>query len=93
MANEKLLDVEIVTPGKTVFIGKAQSVTVPGTLAPFQILFNHAAIVSSLDPGTIRIFDDEGKNVFFATGKGFAEVNKNLVSILVESAQEDTVKG
>ncbi len=91
MANEKLLDVEIVTPQKTVFTGKAQSVNVPGSLAPFQVLFNHAAIVSSLDNGTIRIVDSNGKNIFFATGKGFAEVNKNLVSILVESALEETV--
>ena len=89
MANEKLLDVEIVTPQKTVFTGKAQSVTVPGSLAPFQILYNHAAIVSSLDQGKVRIVDSNGKDVLYSTGKGFAEVNKNLVSILVESADTE----
>lgn len=89
MANEKLLDVEIVTPQKTVFTGKAQSVTVPGSLAPFQILYNHAAIVSSLDQGKVRIVDTNGKDVLYTTGKGFAEVNKNLVSILVESADTE----
>jgi len=63
MAQDKLLEVEIVTPQKTVFSGKAQSVTLPGSQAPFQVLFNHAPIVS-----------------------GFTEVSKNVVSVLVETA-------
>ena len=88
MANEKLLDVDIVTPQKVFFSGKAQNVSVPGSQSPFQVLFNHAPIVSSLDLGIVRIVDENGKNNFYATGTGFVEVSKNKVSILVENAFE-----
>ena len=86
MAQDKLLDVEIVTPQKVVFSGKAVSVSVPGSLSAFQILYNHAPIVSSLDMGIIKIVDDNDSNIFYATGSGFTEVSKNKISILVESA-------
>jgi len=86
MAQEKLINIEIVTPQKVVFSGKAQSVTLPGSLAPFQVLYNHAPIVSSLDLGIIRIVDENNKKLFYASNSGFAEVSKNNVSILVEKA-------
>jgi len=88
MAYEKLLDVDIVTPQKIFFSGKAQNVTVPGLQAPFQVLYNHAPIVSSLELGIVRIVDESGKNSYYATGTGFVEVSKNKVSILVENAFE-----
>jgi F-type H+-transporting ATPase subunit epsilon len=90
MANDKLLQIEIVTPQKTVFAGKAQSITVPGTKAPFQVLINHAPIVSSLELGAIKIVDDNSKTTYYATTKGFIEVSRNLVSVLVESADESS---
>jgi F-type H+-transporting ATPase subunit epsilon len=86
MAQDKLLEVEIVTPQKTVFSGKAQSVTLPGSQAPFQVLFNHAPIVSSLELGQIKIIDEKGNAIFYATSNGFTEVSKNVVSVLVETA-------
>ena len=86
MEQEKILDVEIVTPQMVIYQGKAESVTVPGSQSPFQILFNHAPIVSTLDIGLTRIVDDSGKIHLFATGSGFTEVHRNKISILVESA-------
>ena len=88
MAKDKLLEIEIVTPQKTVFSGKAESITVPGTKAPFQVLFNHAPIVSSLEIGMIKVVDENSKPIYFATTKGFIEVSKNVVSVLVDSALE-----
>lgn len=86
MANDKLLDIEIVTPQNTIFSGKIQSVTLPGSVAPFQVLFNHAPIVTSLDLGYIKIVDENSNIIKYATSEGFAEVRKNVISILVESA-------
>ncbi len=88
MQEEKLLNVEIVTPEKVLFTGKAVSVSVPGSKSPFQILYNHAAIVSSLGLGIIKIIDGENRKLFFASSPGFTEVRQNKVSILVESAQD-----
>lgn len=84
---EKTLSVEIVTPASVVFKGNATSVSLPGTKSPFQVLYNHAAIVSTLDKGTIKIVNNDGVKLF-NTSNGFAEVNNNTVSVLVETAEE-----
>lgn len=83
---EKSLEVEIVTPAEKIFSGEALSVSVPGALSPFEILFNHAPIVSALDMGIVKIKDSSNKKITFAVNSGFAEVKNNKVSILVESA-------
>lgn len=85
--SEKLLNVEIITPQQTLFSGKAQAVSVPGSLSPFEILYNHAAIVSSLDAGVIRIVGENKAQNYFAIDKGFVEVRSNVVSILVDDAK------
>jgi len=87
MDTNKLLDVNIVSPERVIFSGKAVSVSVPGSQSPFQVLFNHAPIVSSLDMGVVKIVDESEKTLYFATTKGFTEVRKNLVSILVDNAE------
>lgn len=84
---DKILDVEIVTPQKTLYQGKAHSVTVPGKQSPFQVLYNHAPIVSSLDIGVVKIVEENNNELFFITTEGFTEVHKNKVSILVENAE------
>lgn len=86
MAEIKYLEVEIISPDSLIYSGKASSVMLPGTKSPFEVLINHAPIVSSLEVGLVRIINEAGKSVWFAVGKGFAEVHKNKVSILVDSA-------
>lgn len=87
MDANKLIEVKIVSPQKVIYSGKAVSVSVPGSQSPFQILYNHAPIVSSLDLGIVKIVDENEKTVYFATTKGFTEVRKNIVSILVDNAE------
>lgn len=82
---EKVLNVEIVTPQKPVFKGTAQMVRVPGEVSPFQILFNHAPIVSTLEPGIVSV-NTNNENINFAVSKGFVTVQNNIVSIFVEKA-------
>lgn len=86
MSTEKVLNIEIITPEKTYFSGSALSVSLPGSLSPFQVLPMHAPIVSSLDAGVVKIGDTVGKNVFFAISGGFVDVKSDKVSILVEKA-------
>ena len=86
MAEDKYLDIEVVTPQKKIFQGKAESVNVPGSLSPFEILYNHAPIVSSLDTGIIRIVNENSDKLFYTVSSGFLENRNNQVSILVENA-------
>jgi len=92
---DKLLDLEIVTPQRPLFQGKVVSVTVPGEFAPFQILFNHAPIVSTLIPGVVSAIDENDNKLLFAVGTGFVMVQENKVWVCVEKAysREDIDKG
>jgi len=82
---EKLLQISIITPEKEVYSNSGKSIKLPGSLSPFEVLYNHAPIVSSLDKGDIKIVNQNGEEEIFATGKGMVEINNNVVSIIVES--------
>ena len=49
------MQLNIITPQYIIFEGEVDSVTVPGRGGEFQMLDNHAAIVSSLAQGTVKI--------------------------------------
>ncbi|WP_342647198.1 ATP synthase F1 subunit epsilon [Mucilaginibacter sp. CSA2-8R] len=76
------MTLEILTPDKKVYEGQVTSVTVPGTMGSFEILNNHAPIISTLEDGklTVRGAKDD---VFFIKG-GVVEVNNNKVMVLAE---------
>ena len=71
--------VEIITPDRKVFVGEASVVTLPGVDGSFQILNDHAALVSTLEKGTLTA----DKDVFQIEG-GVVEVLNNKVLILAE---------
>ena len=50
-----MLTLKIVSPEKIEFTGEVESVKVPGTQGNFEILTNHAPIISTLEAGDIRI--------------------------------------
>lgn len=77
------LKLKIVSPERIVFDGDVESVTVPGTLGEFQILKDHAPLISSLGDGTLVYVDGEGEHVLTISG-GFVEVQKNMVSVCAE---------
>lgn len=80
----------VLTPGKEIYNGSVSSVKVPGITGQFEILNGHAAIVSSLQEGNVRIKEENGAEVKFKIETGFIEVLKNEVSLLVQgySAEE-----
>ena len=47
------LKLRIVSPEKIVFVGDVESVIVPGMMGEFQVLPNHAPLISSLEPGRV----------------------------------------
>ncbi|MBK7345314.1 MAG: ATP synthase F1 subunit epsilon [Saprospiraceae bacterium] len=77
------MNIQILTPSGKIFEGEGTSVRVPGTGGQFEVLENHAAIVSSLDPGTIRIILSDGSTKNVEIQSGFIEVLKNEVALLV----------
>ena len=78
--------IKILTPEKTVFDAEAESVRVPGELGSFEVLKNHAPILSSLVPGEIRVISEK-RELFYQVSKGFFEFSHNNGVILVDSAE------
>jgi F-type H+-transporting ATPase subunit epsilon len=75
---------EIITPDKKVFSGEVTSVTVPGTKGSFQILDNHAPIISTLENGKVKVAEKSGTQTYSIKG-GVVEVLKNKVIVLAEA--------
>lgn len=88
MLTGKPFDLEIITPEGVEFEGKVESVTVPGAMGRFQVLYNHAPIISELEIGVIKFNDSRDNEMLYATSGGFAQVLDNKVSIIVETAEE-----
>jgi F-type H+-transporting ATPase subunit epsilon len=82
------LNIEIVTPYKVTFSGGAKSITIPGTLGSFQVLFNHAPLISTFETGLVKVNIYNNKILFFATGGGTVEVNNNNVLVLADSLED-----
>lgn len=78
-----MLKLKIISPEKIVYNGEAESVLVPGTLGSFEILNDHAPIISSLEHGKLEYTTSAGKQELMVDG-GFVEVQKNVVSVCVE---------
>lgn len=76
------MKVEILTPEKRLYSGRASLVKVPGTKGSFEILRKHAPIISTLEKGQIKIIDDQEKSLFFEISGGVVEVHQNNVTIL-----------
>ena len=74
-----MLQLKIVSPEKVVFQGEVESVLVPGTLGSFEILNDHAPIISSLEVGKVEYTTKEGKQRLKIIG-GFVECTKKEVS-------------
>ncbi len=75
---------EIITPDGQVYHGEVESATFPGTLGAFQVLQNHAPIISSLDKGLLAYVNDDGTHKYEIDG-GVVEVLNNKITVLAES--------
>ncbi|MGH9428142.1 MAG: F0F1 ATP synthase subunit epsilon [Terriglobia bacterium] len=84
---EKLFQLEIVTPKKTVFKNQVQSFSAPGVMGGFQVLKSHAAMLSTIQPGEVKVLDSGGEEWKYATSGGFVEVRDNKVVMLAETAE------
>ena len=78
-----MLLLKIVSPEKIEYDGVAERILVPGTMGQFEILNDHAPIISTLQKGIVEYVNKEGKTSLEILG-GFVEVQKNQVSLCVE---------
>jgi F-type H+-transporting ATPase subunit epsilon len=85
------LTVRVIAPDKTVWDAPAEEVILPSTTGQLGILTGHAPLLSALEPGVLRVREGKGWQSIALTG-GFAEVDANEVTILVNGAERgDTI--
>ena len=88
---------EIITPEATIFKGDVDSVSVPGVNGDFEMLNNHAPIVSVLKDGFVKIvgditldatnkayFEQKGDSYLYAIDSGAIEMNANKIIVLAD---------
>lgn len=88
---------EIVSPETTLFKGEVDSVSVPGVNGDFEMLNNHAPIVSILKEGFVKIsgnisidkenvskFEQKDKGFWLAINSGTIEMNDNKIIVLAD---------
>lgn len=80
---EDLIQLHIVSPERTLVETKVSVVTLPGTLGPFEVLRNHAPLISSLEKGDV-VYVSGGKETRLPIASGFVEVRDNQVDVCVE---------
>jgi F-type H+-transporting ATPase subunit epsilon len=80
------MKVEIVTPDRKIFEGEAEGVQVPGSNGSFEVLKNHAPIISNLVAGKVKVREGKENHIFSISG-GLVEVSNNNVIILADSVE------
>ena len=81
------MKIEIITPEKKVFDGEIKSVRVPGKKGSFQVLKDHAPIVSTLENGPVIMIDLDGKESIYEINGGVIEVKANKIILLADSVK------
>ena len=81
-----MLNLEIVTPEKSVFSDTVDSVSVPTVSGEIGILTNHAPLISGLKSGVLS-YSKNGATERMVVAGGFVEVSDNKVSILADTAE------
>jgi F-type H+-transporting ATPase subunit epsilon len=80
------LTVRVIAPDKTVWDSTAEEIILPSTTGQLGILSGHAPLLTALDTGVMRVRPDKNW-VAIALMGGFAEVENNVVTILVNGAE------
>ena len=78
------MKLEIITPERQLFKGEVSSVKFPGSNGGFEILKNHAPIISTLSKGEIRIITLNKKTELFKINGGVIEMQNNNIIVLAE---------
>jgi F-type H+-transporting ATPase subunit epsilon len=86
------LTVRVISPDKTVWDAEADEVVLPSTTGQLGILSGHAPLLTALDTGVLRVRASKSQNwQAIALLGGFAEVEENEVTILVNGAERGDV--
>lgn len=79
------MKLEILSPDKKIYSGDIKLVKLPGTKGSFEVLKNHAPIISTLEEGQIKVIDKNNDIQLFDISEGVVEVLNNQIIVLIGS--------
>lgn len=83
---DKTFHIYILTPERTVYEGAITSLIAPSSSGYLGVLAHHAPLITDISKGNITLKEDSGKTkVFRSKGRGFLEVLKDKVTLLLDS--------
>ena len=82
LKQNKTMTLEIITPEKKLFNGEVISVKLPGSTGEFEVLNNHAPIISTLNKGEIRIINSQKEIKKIPINGGVIELQNNKIIVL-----------
>jgi F-type H+-transporting ATPase subunit epsilon len=83
--------IEVVTPDEKIYEGEVESASFMGSDGSFQVLNNHAPMISTLGKGDmklVKIVDKKPKEMHYMVDGGVVEVLNNKVTVLAEKIGE-----
>jgi len=80
------VNLEVITPEKTLYQGNIISINVPGSKGSFTVLKNHAALISTLEKGELRFVTSDKRSESIEIAGGIIEVKKNNIIVLADIA-------
>ncbi|HXF31369.1 MAG TPA: ATP synthase F1 subunit epsilon [Solirubrobacterales bacterium] len=86
MAQEHMLDVEVLTPEGQVFNGEVHQLSTRTEVGEIGILANHAPVLGALQPTTLRLHVSDSEVKRYAQSHGWLQVFDNTARVLVEEA-------
>ena len=77
---------DIVSAEEEIFSGRAKLIVANGIQGDLGVTYGHAPLLTSLEPGPVRIVMDSGEEQVYYVSGGYLEVQPNVVSILADTA-------
>jgi F-type H+-transporting ATPase subunit epsilon len=74
---------EILTTESKIYSGEITLVSLPGTMGAFEIMNNHAPLISTLDTGNVKVIDTAGQTQLYPIKRGVVECLDNQIHLLV----------
>ena len=86
-SSARVVTLDIVAPDKRVFQGMVTRVRAPGEQGSFEVRYNHAPMIATLEVGPIILTLPDAQQLTFATSGGFLEIIGNVSTVLAETAE------
>jgi F-type H+-transporting ATPase subunit epsilon len=80
------IHVDVVSAEELIFSGEARFVALPGESGELGIYPRHAALITRIKPGAVRIEKADGSEEFVFVAGGLLEVQPNCVTVLSDTA-------